>query len=73
MTNIDESVASYFEGCVGVGVFDCFVHPPSLHPNPNHPQNLHPNPNQPPTEAIGKGTAQPPHVSKLVGTGDVSK
>ena len=38
MTNINETVESYFEGCVGVGVFDCFVHPPSLHPNPNHPQ-----------------------------------
>ena len=30
MTNINETVASYFEGCVGVGVFDCFVHPSFL-------------------------------------------
>ena len=62
MTNINETVESYFEGCVGVGVFDCFVCPSSLASKP-----------KPPTEAIGKGAVQPPHVSKLVGTGDVSK
>ena len=34
MTNINETVASYFEGCVGVGVFDCFVHPAFLASKP---------------------------------------
>ena len=34
MTNINETVESYFEGCVGVGVFDCFVHPSFLASKP---------------------------------------
>ena len=34
MTNINETVASYFEGCVGVGVFDCFVQPSFLASKP---------------------------------------
>ena len=37
MTNINETVESYFEGCVGVGVFDCFVHPAFLASKPYPP------------------------------------